>query len=193
MGGTTRCFHPLQLSQLHQASNRVRRLDLAVPPFDFLWLAGWRADVARGRTDESPGVLLLQNVRAPARGARTGEHRREHVGWHLGEVEDDGRPELNIGGKHTIGFALSKDLQRRAFELLSDFVARGAESPSGPSQYAGAWVLCSVDAVAEAHQPLSGVQHVAYVALGVPAALDFFEHVQHTRRRTAVQRSRHRA
>ena len=57
----------------------------------------------------------------------------------------------------------------------------------------GARVLGAVDAVAEAHQPLAAVEHVLDPALGVAGALDVVEHLQHARRRAAVQRARERA
>src|SRR4051794_33923456 len=46
---------------------------------------GPRTDVARRRTDQAPGSLLLEDVRRPPRRTGAGEHRREHVGRDLRE------------------------------------------------------------------------------------------------------------
>src|SRR3954469_11859083 len=69
------------------------------------WRPGRRAGVDRRRPDEPARSLLLEDVGAPSSGAGAGEHRREHVCGHLGEVEDHGRPELHVGGQHAVGVA----------------------------------------------------------------------------------------
>src|SRR5579864_6402186 len=63
---------------------------------------GRGADIARGRPDQPAGPLLLQDVRCPACRTGAGEHGREHVRGHLGEVQYDRRPELHVGLEHTV-------------------------------------------------------------------------------------------
>src|SRR5215207_1571729 len=67
---------------------RGRGLD-RVEALDLFGLARVGPDVAGRGAHEAAGPLLLEDVRAPAGGAGTGEHRGEHVRRHLGEVEDD--------------------------------------------------------------------------------------------------------
>ncbi len=76
-------------------------------------------------------------------------------GRHVGEVEHDRRPELDVGRQHAVGPAGLKLGQRGLLERLGDLDTRRAELVRGPAQDAGAWVLGPVDAVAEAHQPLA--------------------------------------
>src|SRR5215203_1904491 len=106
------------------ALDRVRGLDLAVPALDLLWFARARPDVSRRRTNQASGLLLLEDVGAPPSGAGTGEHRGEHVSWNVGEVEHDGRPELDVGGEHSVGLAFGQNPQCRPLELLGDLKAR---------------------------------------------------------------------
>jgi sRNA-binding protein len=47
--------------------------------------------------------------------------------------------------------------------------------------------------VAEAHEPVAAVQRVLDPLLGVAGLLDAVEHLEHARRRAAVQRARQRA
>ena len=90
---------------------------------------------------------------------------------------------------------------RRAFSSASaacssaSATSKRAEPISlrGPAQDAGARVLGAVDAVAEAHQPLAAVQRVLDPLVGVAELLDLVEHLQHARRRAAVQRAAERA
>src|SRR6516162_4805945 len=56
--------------------------------------AALRAHVARARPDQAAGLLLLHDVRRPARGPRAREHRGEHVRGYLREIEHDRRPEF---------------------------------------------------------------------------------------------------
>src|SRR3712207_7510351 len=72
----------------------VDGLDLdGVEAVDLLGLARGRADVAGRRAHEAAGVLLLEDVRAPAGGAGTGENRGGHVAGDLGARGGDRRPE----------------------------------------------------------------------------------------------------
>ena len=80
------------------------------------------------------------------------------VGRHLGEVEHDRRPELDVGREHAVGLAGLQLGERRLLERLGDLDARRAELARGAAQHAGARVLGAVDAVAEAHQPLAAVE-----------------------------------
>ena len=78
------------------------------PALDLGRLARRRADVAGGRAHEATGALLLEDVRAPAGGAGAAEHRAHHVRRHLGEVEDDRGPELDVGLDRAVGAALAQ-------------------------------------------------------------------------------------
>src|ERR1700730_1163582 len=77
-----------------------------------------RTDVARGRPEEAGRLLLLEDVRRPAGHARAGEPRRCERRRDLGDVEDDRRVVLDIGGENTIRRALLQRRERRALELL---------------------------------------------------------------------------
>ena len=61
-----------------------------------------RADVTRRRTEEAARLLLLENVRRPARDARAREHRGRERRWDLGDVEDDCRVVLDVRGEDAI-------------------------------------------------------------------------------------------
>ena len=171
---------------------RGRRLD-GVAALDLFGLARVGADVAGGRAHEAAGLLLLEDVRAPAGGTRTREHRGEHVRRDLGEVEDDRRPELDVGLDRPVGTPLAQLLQRGLLQRQRGLEAGRAELLGGAAQHAGARVLGAVDAVAEAHEPLAAVEQVLHVRLGVAALLDAVEHVQHAGGGAAVQRAGHRA
>ena len=97
---------------------------------------GGRPDVLRRRADQPPLALLLEDVGAPAGDARAGEHRREQVGRHLGGVEHDRRPELDVGGQHAVGLARLQLGQRGLLERLGDLEARGADlaAPCGAAR-----------------------------------------------------------
>src|SRR5438445_11482521 len=58
-------------SQPHEAVHLV--VGDGVPAFDLVGPARGVADVAGGRAHQPAGALLLEDVRAPAGGARTGE------------------------------------------------------------------------------------------------------------------------
>ena len=152
-----------------------------------------RAGVDRGRADQPAGALLLQDVRRPAAGAGAGEHRGEHVGRHLGEVEDDRGPELDVRLEHAVGTALAQLGERGLLERLGDLVARSVELLRRTAKHAGARVLGAVDAVAEAHQPLAGVEQLLDVGGGVAGLLDLFDHGEHAGRGATVERAAHGA
>src|SRR6202453_1155350 len=58
-----------------------------VPAFDRIRGARCRSHVDGRRTDQLAEPLLLENVGAPPRGGPTREHRRQHVGRHLGKAQ----------------------------------------------------------------------------------------------------------
>jgi len=78
-------------------------------------------------------------------------------------------------------------------ERLGDLVARGTDLLRRPPQHRRTRILGAVDAVAEPHQPLAGVERLLDPALRVTRGLDLVEHLQHARGRAAVQRARERA
>src|SRR5918996_3412562 len=152
-----------------------------------------RARVAGGGTDQPALALLLEDVRGPARHPRTGEHRREQLGRHVGVVEHDGGPELDVRGQHAVRLARLQLGERGLLEPLGHLQTRRSDLARRAAQHAGAWVLGPVHAVAKAHQPLARVERILDPALGVARALDLVEHVEHARRRPAVQRAGQRA
>ena len=88
---------------------------------------------------------------------------------HLGEVEDDRRPELHVGLEHAVGTALAQLGQRGLLQRLGHLVARGVELAGRTPQHPGARVLGAVDAVAEAHQALAVVEQLLDVAAASPS------------------------
>ena len=114
-------------------------------------------------------------------------------GGHLGEVEDDRRPELHVGAQRAVGVARRQLLDGGLLQRVGDLVAVRAELLGRAAQHAGARVLGAVDAVPEAHEALLAVEQALDVADRVAALLDLVEHGQHARRRTAVQRAGQRA
>ena len=105
----------------------------------------------------------------------------------------DRRPELDVRGQHAVGLARVQLGERRLLQRLGDLEARRAELARRAAQDARARVLGAVDAVAEAHEPLAAVQRVLDPLLGVAGLLDALDHLQHARRRAAVQRAAQRA
>src|SRR3954470_19863814 len=154
---------------------------------------GRRADVLRRRPDEPRLALLLEDVGRPTGHARAGEHAREERRRHLGQVEDDGRPELDVGRKDAIGLARLQLGERRALQRLGHLVAGRAELTRRAPQDAGPRILGAVDAVPEAHEALAAVQRVADPALGVAELVHLVEHLEHARGGAAVQRAAQRA
>ena len=86
-----------------------------------------RPDVLRGRADQPALALLLEDVGRPAGHARAREHRREQLRRHLGVVEHDRRPELDVGGQHAVGLARLQLGERGLLERLGDLEARRAD------------------------------------------------------------------
>src|SRR5215210_1868423 len=125
------------------------------------------ADVAGARPDQPALPLLLHDVGGPAAHAGAGEQRREQVRWDVREVQHDGRPEIDVGGKDAVGLARSQFRERRLLELLRHLEARRADLARGAAEHAGARVLRPVDAVAEAHQAIAAVERVLDPELGV--------------------------
>ena len=111
----------------------------------------------------------------------------------FGEVEHDGRPELDVGRKHPVRTALGELSQRRLFERLGHLIPRGVELTSDSAQRPGPWVLGAVHPVPEAHQSLMTVQHAPDIPVGIAGALDLLDHRQDaTGPRRAAARSWHR-
>ena len=137
------------------------------------------ADVLRGGADQAPGALLLEDVRTPPGNPGAGEHRGEHVRRHLGEVEYDGRPELDVRREHPIRVALLELRQCGVLERLGDLHARCVELLRGTTQDAGSGVLGAVHPVTEAHQPLLGVEQTLDVATRVALLSDLVQHLEH--------------
>src|SRR6478752_3176498 len=177
------------------ATRRVGPLsvgDVGRPAGDVLGLARTLADVARRRPDESAGLLLLEDVRGPSGRARTREHRREHRRRDLREVEDDGGPELDVRREHPVGPAGVQLVERGLLEGGRGLEAGRTEALARGAQHAGAGVLGTVDAVAEAHEALALVEDALDVGRGIALLLDPVEHVEHARGRTTVERTGHR-
>ena len=112
-------------------------------------------DVARRRPDEPAELLLLEDVRRPARRARAREHRGRELRRHVGDVEHDRRPELDVRLERPVGRLLPQRGERGLLELVRDVEARRPELLRRALEQAGARILGAVDAVAEAHQPLA--------------------------------------
>src|SRR4051794_29669494 len=195
-GLLTRRFYEVSAAErvgARSAAGRSSDLGDAVEAFDGVQAAVGRADVLRGRPDQAPGALLLEDVRAPPGDAGAGEHRREHVRRHLGEVEDDGRPELDVGREHPVGVALLQLRQRGLLQGVGDLHPRRAELFRRTTQHPRTRVLGAVDAVTEAHQPLLRVEQSLHVTTRIALFGDLVEHLQHARRRATVQRTGQRA
>src|SRR5437660_240394 len=97
-----------------------------VSSLDLLQRAAGRAGVARGGTDQDAEPLLLEDVRRPAGCARAGEHRGRELRRHLGDIEDDSRPVLDVGPR--VARALPRDrLVRDLFEFLRNRDTRRTE------------------------------------------------------------------
>src|SRR4051794_2047005 len=159
---------------------------------DILERASTRPDVVRRRSHEHPEALLLQDVRAPTCSAGTREHRGSERRRHLGDVEHDRRPVLDV--RPRMARALLRDrLVRDLLELLRDCNARRAELLRDALQHTRPRILCAVYAMAEAHDPLSAREGFGDPLLRIAAFGDGVEHRQHARRGAAVQRARERA
>src|SRR5512135_853144 len=112
---------------------------------DLLQRARARPDVARGRADENTEPLLLEDVRRPAGRPRAREHRRSQLWRHLGDVEDDSRPVLDVRPRVTLvlpGDRLVRDL----LQLLGHVDPRRAELLRDALENARTGILCTVDA-----------------------------------------------
>src|SRR5665811_1590395 len=147
----------------------VTRRNGLTPPGDVLRAAWSLADVASRRTDETTGALLLEHVSRPPGGACAGEHRREHRGGNLGEVKQDGGPELDVRGEHPVGATGMELVERSLFQSGRDGEAWCAQALAGSPQHARARVLRAIHAVAETHQPIALVEHALDVCRGVAA------------------------
>src|SRR3546814_301202 len=112
-----------------------------VPALDRVGRAGVGAGVDRRRTDQAAGALLLEDVRRPTTGPGAGEHRGEHRRGDLGEVQDDGRPELDVGLQDAVGTTLLELGQRGLLQGLGDLVARCVQLLGGATQHSGTRVL----------------------------------------------------
>ena len=79
-----------------------------IPALDGLGSTRCRAGVDGCRANQFAEALLLEDVRTPTSGAATREHGRHHVRGNLGEVQDDGSPELDVGLDRAIGTTLTQ-------------------------------------------------------------------------------------
>src|SRR5581483_11350179 len=134
------------------------------------------ADVFRRRAEELPLALLLEDVRRPARDARAREHRRSDGRRHLGDVEDERRVVLDVRLERPVGLAPLELGERGLLEALGDLDLRRAKLARGVLEDARARILGAVDAMAEAHDPLAGVERVLHPALRVAHCGDLLEH-----------------
>src|SRR4051794_2624297 len=157
-----------------------------VPALDLVGLALCGSGVDRGRTDQPPRALLLEYVRGPAPGAGTGEHRGEHVRRNLGEVQDDRRPELDVGLQHPVRATFPQLGERCLLQGLGNLVARGGQLLRRTPKHTRPRILGAVDPVAEPHQALTAVEEVLDVGHCLAALLDLGDHAQDARRSAAV-------
>ena len=77
---------------------------------------------------------------------------------HVGVVEHDRGPELDVGGEHAVGLARLELGERGGLERLRDLEPARADLAARAPQHAGAGVLGAVHAVPEAHQPVAAVE-----------------------------------
>ena len=139
--------------------------------------ASWRAQSASADSGRgpSPTYLAVGRIRRPSRfcsrmcADQPATRAQANIGvnssgGHIREVEDHGRPELDVGGQHAVGLACLELRQRRPLELLGDLEARRGELATGAAQDPGARIFGPVDAVAEPHQPLPAVERVWHPA-----------------------------
>jgi hypothetical protein len=132
-------------------------------------------------------------VRGPAGHAGARKERGEERRRDVGDVEDDGRPELDIRCEDTVRMASGELLQRGLFERLGDLDARRLELARRPAQDAGARILGAVDAMPEAHDALTPVEEVADVLRDVVGVRHLVEHLENARRGPAMERARESA
>src|ERR1019366_5877571 len=128
---------------------RVRTTDpdpARLGPFDGCYWPRPLPDVPGGRPDQLGLALLLEDVGRPACHARAGEHRREQLRWHFGEVEDHRGPELDIGCEHPVWSAGVELGQSGLLESLCGLEARSAELSAGLTKNAGPRPFGAVDA-----------------------------------------------
>src|SRR4051812_25997936 len=126
-----------------------------------------RPDVAGGRANEAAGLLLLDDVRRPARDARTPEHGRRQVGRDLRDVEDDRGPELDVRLERAVRGLLAQRRERGLLERGRHLDARRSELLRCTAEDAGARILGAIYAVAEAHDALAALEELADVPLGI--------------------------
>src|SRR5207248_10857441 len=128
-----------------------------------LWYAGkrarWRADIAGRRPDQLALPLLFEGVSGPAGSASAGEHRREQLGGHFREIENDSGPEFDVCFEYAVRLAFTQLGERCLLGVFGDFVARCSEVAGRTAQHPRARILGTVDAVPEAHQPLAAIDY----------------------------------
>ena len=150
-------------------------------------------DVPGRRPDETAGSLLLEDVGRPAGDPCAAEHRGRELGGDLGDVEHDRGPVLDVRLELAVRRPLAQHLQRRLLERRRDLDAGRAELHRRPPQHRRARVVRPIDAVAEAHDPLTAVEQVPDVLLGIVRLGRAVDHRQHPRRRAAVEGAGERA
>src|SRR5215831_9809577 len=106
--------------------------------------------VVRARADQPVVVVLLEQIRGPARDARDADHGREEIERNPDGVEERRRVEVHVGdqllGRVDLGVELHGEIVPEALAGL----------PAGLLGHAlqdgGARVACRVDAMTEAHE-----------------------------------------
>src|SRR5262249_12766096 len=90
-GGSSR-----RSSSCQNARSSLARSSAFKSPSELCEVSFGRTDVDRARADEAPRLLLLDDVRRPAAGARAGEEGGRDGGGDPRDLEDDGAPELDV-------------------------------------------------------------------------------------------------
>src|SRR6059036_3024509 len=110
-----------------------------------------RPDVVAARPDESVVVVLLDDVRRPARDAAGGDHRREEVDGDSERVEERRRVEVDVRDELLRLVDARVELHRHLVPL--ELAGLAARVLGHPLEDRGARVARLVDAVAHAHEP----------------------------------------
>src|SRR5438270_8911624 len=90
-----------------------------------------RAHIARRRTEEPAGSLLLEDVRRPAGNARAREHRGRERRRYVRNVEDERRVVLDVRLQRAVGLAALELGQCGSLEALGDLDLRRAQLARG--------------------------------------------------------------
>src|SRR5712692_7559361 len=113
--------------------------------------ASARADVVPARPDQSVVVVLLDDVRRPARDAAGGDHRREEIDGDPQRVEERRRVEVDVRDEFLRLVDARVELHRYLVPL--ELAGLAACLLGNPLEDRGARVARLVAAVAHAHEP----------------------------------------